>query len=152
MDLYADLPQLETDSPDTDTDDTGYEENRDSDDPDIWIEDSLRHNTELENFIQAAVTLATDDSPNKVEHLSQCFQEGCVGKIKIPPGIKSITHLDDILVYSEDPTGRSLSYMDDTMPYKKTEDGSRWYPKIRQKSTEPGDNKKLNLNSCSLDK
>ena len=42
-DLYADLPALTTDSPDTDTDDTGFEETRDS--PDIWIEDSLIHNT-----------------------------------------------------------------------------------------------------------
>ena len=73
VDLYADLPQLETDSPDTDTDDTGYEENRDSDDPNIWIEDSLRHNTELENFIQAAVAPATNDSPGKMEQLSQWF-------------------------------------------------------------------------------
>ena len=118
MDLYADLPSLVTDSPDTDTDDTGYKETRDSDDPDIWIEDSLIHNTELENFIQAAVALATNNSPGKMEQLSQWFQEGCVGETKMPPGIKSIIYLDNILVYSEDPTGRSLSYMDDTMPYR----------------------------------
>ena len=54
----------------------------------------------------------------------------------MPPGIKSIAYLDDILVYSKDPTGRSLSYMEDTMPYKLTETvGS----------------KKLNPNSCSPD-
>ena len=70
-DLYADLPALTTDSPDTDTDDTRYEETGDSDNPDIWIEDSLIHNTELENFIQAAVALATNDSPDKMEQLSQ---------------------------------------------------------------------------------
>ena len=69
----------------------------------------------------------------------------------MPPGIKSIIYLDNILVYSEDPIGRSLSYMDDTMPYKKTEDGSRWYLKIQQELTEPGNNKKLNPNSCSPD-
>ena len=42
-DLYADLPALTTNSPDTDTDDTGYDETRHS--PYIWIEDSLIHNT-----------------------------------------------------------------------------------------------------------
>ena len=47
VDLYAGLPSLEHDSPASDTDDTEYEETRDSDDPDIWIEDSLIHNTEL---------------------------------------------------------------------------------------------------------
>ena len=77
----------------------------------------------MENFIQAAVTLATNDSPDKMEHLSQWFQEGCVGETKMPPRIKGIAYLDDILVYSEDLTGRSLGYMDNTIPYKKTEDG-----------------------------
>ncbi len=38
------------------TDDTGYDEIRHS--PEIWIEDSLIHNTESDNFIQAAVELA----------------------------------------------------------------------------------------------
>ena len=136
VDLYVDLPALTTDSPDTDTDDTGFEETRDS--PDIWIEDSLIHNTELDNFIQAAVALAPNDSPNKMEQLSQWFQEGSVGNIKMPLGVKGTVYLDEILVYSEDPTGRSITYMEDLMPhYMKTEDGSRWYPKVWQKSTEP---------------
>ena len=124
VDLYVDLPALATDSPDTDTDDTGYEETRDSEDPDIWIEDSLIHNTELENFIQAAIALATNDLPGKMEEMSQWFQEGCVGETKMPPGIKSIRYLDDILIYSEETTGRSLSYLGDTLPYKQTETGS----------------------------
>ena len=54
----------------------------------------------------------------------------------MPPGIKGIVYLDNMLVYSKDPTGRSLSYMEDTMPDKQTENvGS----------------KKLNPNSCSPD-
>ena len=76
-----------------------------------------------------------------------------MGKTKMPPGIKGIVYLDEILVYSKDPTGRSLTYMEDMMPhYMKTEDGSRWYPKVRQELTKPGNNKKLNPNSCSPDK
>ena len=56
-----------------------------------------------------------------------------------------------MLAYSENMKGRSLGYMDKTMPYKKTEDGSRCYPKIWQELTEPRNNKKLNPNSCSPD-
>ena len=53
-------------------------------------------------------------------------------------GIKGSVYLNDIVIYSEDPTGRSLTYMEDTMPhYVKTEDDRRWYPKIWQESTEP---------------
>ena len=75
-----------------------------------------------------------------------------MGETKMPPGIKGIVYLDEILVYSQDPTGRSLTYMEDTMAhYLKTEDGSRWYPKVRQELTEPGNNKKLNPNLCSPD-
>ena len=49
----------------------------------------------------------------------------------MPPGIKGIVYLNKILVYSKDLTGRSLTYMDDTIPhYMKTEDGSRWYRKF----------------------
>ena len=71
-DLYMDLPALTTDSPDTDTDDTGYDETRHS--PNIWIEDSLIHNTELDNFIQAAIKLAPNDLPmSKMKQLSQWF-------------------------------------------------------------------------------
>ena len=84
-DLCADLPALVTDSPDTDTDNIGYAETGDSDNPDIWIEDNLIHYTELDNFIQAAVALAPNDSPDKIEQLSQWFQEGCVGETKMPP-------------------------------------------------------------------
>ena len=70
----------------------------------------------------------------------------------MPPGIKGIVYLNDILVCSKDPTGRSLSYMDDTIPYKKAEDSSRWYPKVWQELTKPGNNKKQNLNLYSPDK
>ena len=38
-DLYADLPALTTDSPDTDTDNIGYDETRHN--PNIWIENIL---------------------------------------------------------------------------------------------------------------
>ena len=96
-DLYADLPALTTDSPDTDTDNTGYDETRHS--PDIWIEDSLIHNTELDNFIQAAIELAPNDLPiNKMKQLSKWFQEGCVGEAKMPPGIKGHVYLDSIVI------------------------------------------------------
>ena len=90
-DLYMDLPAPTTDDLDTDTDDTGYDKTRHS--PDIWIEDSLIHNTELDNFIQAAIELAPDELPiNEMKQLSQWFQEGYVGetKTKIPPGIKAV--------------------------------------------------------------
>ena len=102
---------------------------------------------ELDNFIQAAVELAQDDSPiNKMKHLSQWFQEGCVGETKMPPGVKGQVYLDDIVIYSEDPTGRSLTYMEDTMPhYVREEDGSRLYPKVWEDLT------KLNPNLCSPD-
>ena len=57
-----------------------------------------------------------------------------------------------MVIYSKDPTGRSLTYMVDTMPhYVKMEDRSRWYPKVWQELTEPGNNKKLNLNLCTPD-
>ena len=92
-DLYADLPALTTDSPYTDTDDTGYDETR---------QDSLIHNTELDNFIQAAIELVPNDLPmNKMKQLSQWFQEGCVGETKMPPGIKGSVYLDNIVIYSE---------------------------------------------------
>ena len=107
----------------------------------------------MDNFIQAAIALAPNDSPNKMEQLSQWFQEGSIGKTKMPLRVKGIVYLDEILIYSEDPTGRSLTYIEDMMPhYRKTEDDSRWYPKVRQEMTEPGNNKKLNPNSCSPDK
>ena len=151
-DLYAELSALTTNSLDMDTDDTGYDETRHS--PNIWIEDSLIHNTELDNFIQAAIELAPNDSPmNKMKQLSQWFQEGCVGETKMPPGIKGSVYLDNIVIYSKDPTGRSLTYMEDIIPhYMKTEDSSRWYLKVWQELMEPRNNKKLNPNLCSPDK
>ena len=42
-------------------DDTGYGENEDSDDPDVWIENVSGHNKEIENFFQAAFVLSTND-------------------------------------------------------------------------------------------
>ena len=54
-----------------------------------------------------------------------------MGETKMPPGVKSQVYLDDIMIYSEDPTGLSLTYMEDTMPhYVRKEDGSRLYPKV----------------------
>ena len=42
------------------------------------------------------------------------------------------------MIYSEDPTDRSLTYMEDTGPhYVKTEDNSGKYLKVSQKSLEP---------------
>ena len=40
-----------------------------------------------------------------------------VGETKMPPGIKGSVYLDNIVIYFEDPTGRSLTYMEDTMPH-----------------------------------
>ena len=128
-DMYTDLPALTTENSDTDTNNTGY------DSPDIWIEDNLIHNTELDNFIQAVIKLTTDELPiNRMKHLSQWFQEGYVGetKTKMPPGIKSNVYLDDIVIYSEGQTGGSLTYMSDKLHhYLEGKDDSRWYPKIR---------------------
>ena len=66
-----------------------------------------------------------------------------MGQTKMPPGIKNQVYLEDIVIYSKDLTGRSLTYMEDKMPhYVKTEDDIGWYPKVRQpkvrqESTEP---------------
>ena len=101
-DLYTDLPALTTENLDTDTNNTGYDKTKHS--SDIWIEDNLIHNTELDNFIQAVIKLTTDESPmNRMKHLSQWFQEGYVGKTKtkMPQGIKSNLYLDNIVIYSK---------------------------------------------------
>ena len=138
-----------TENLDTDTNNTGY------DSPDIWIEDNLIHNTELDNFIQAVFELTTDELPiNRMKHLSQWFKERYVGetKTKMPPGLKSNIYLDDIVIYSEEQTGGTLAYMRDKVPhYVKVKDDSRWYPKIWQEWTKPGNNKKRYPNSHSPD-
>ena len=55
------------------------------------------------------------------------------------PGIKSNVYIDDILIYSEEQKGGSLAHMRDKVPlYLKVEDDSRWYPKIWQEWTKPG--------------
>ena len=59
-----------------------------------------------------------------------------MGKTKMPPGVKGSLYLGDTVIYSKDPTGRSLSYMDDTLPYNQTETDS---------------SKKLNPNLCNPD-
>ena len=65
----------------------------------------------MDNFIQTAVELAPNNSPDKMKQLFQWwFQEGCIGGET------------KILVHSEDLTGRSLGYMDNTRPHKKMED------------------------------
>ena len=69
-----------------------------------------------------------------------------MGKTKMPPGIKSQVYLGDIMIYSKDPTGLSLTYMEDMIPYYvRKEGGSRLYPKVWEDLT------KLNPNLCSLD-
>ena len=82
----------------------------------------------------AAIELAPNDSPMmEMKHLSQGFQKGYVCETKMTLGVKGSVYLGDTVIYSEDPTGRSLTYMEDMMPhYVKTEDDSRWYPKVRQ--------------------
>merc|ERR1712240_39958 len=131
-----------TENSDTNTNNIGY------DSPDIWIEDNLIGNTELNNFIQAVIELTTDESPiNRMKHLSQWFQEGYVGemKIKMPPGIKNNVYLDNIVIYSEGQTGGSLAYMSDKLHYYvEGKDDSRWYPKKRcQNSHSPDKGKRL---------
>ena len=80
-DNCADPPDLTTDNPSADTDNTGYDETRHS--PEIWIEDSLIHNTELDNFIQAAVELVQEDSPsNKMKTLVPVVSGGVCGRDK----------------------------------------------------------------------
>ena len=84
-DIYEDLPDLVTDSPDTDTDDTGYDEARHSSNMRITDMITDMNNTELDNFIQAATELTPIDSPmEELKPLSQQFQEGYVCKTKMP--------------------------------------------------------------------
>ena len=53
--------------------------------PDIWIEDSVKDNTEVHKFIQTIIELTKEDSiKTRVKHWAQWFQEGCVGDIKMP--------------------------------------------------------------------
>ena len=95
--LYADMPPLETDKSEEDTDsvhplytddsedNTEYGENDDSDDPDIWIGNVNGHNEEIENFLQAAFVLSTNNSPDTMEQLDgfpPLSQEGCEGDKK----------------------------------------------------------------------
>ena len=100
--------------------------------PNIWIEDSVRGNTEVEKFIQTIIALTKEDSPeNRMKHWAQWFQEGYVGDVRMPWGVKSNVYLDNIVIYSEGETGGSLSHM--TQPlhhYVQMKDG-RWYPKKR---------------------
>ena len=89
---YADMPPLEEDKSEEDTEsapplytddseeDTGYGENEDSDNLNVWIENISSHNTEIDNFIQAAFALSTNDSPDMMEQLDvhpPLSQEGC---------------------------------------------------------------------------
>ena len=144
------MPPLETDESEEDTggvpplytdnseEDTGYRDNEDSDNLDVWIESISGHNWEIENFIQAAFVLSTNDSPDTMEQLDvhpPLSQEGCEDdqrdrrerQPEIRPVIKSISYLDDMLIYSEDLTERSLSYIDDTLPHSEnpTENSSK---------------------------
>ena len=54
--------------------DTGYKENKDSESLDVWTESISGHNWEIENFIQAAFVLSTNDLPDTMEQL--LFQRG----------------------------------------------------------------------------
>ena len=83
----------------------------------------------MDNLIQTVIALTTDDLPtNRMKHLSQWFQEGYVGKMKMPPIIKSNFYLDNIVIYSKGQTGGSLAYMSDKLHhYVEGKDDSRWY-------------------------
>ena len=70
-------PPLYTDNS---KDDTGYRENEDRDNLEIWIENINSHNTEIDNFIQAASALSMKDSPDEMEQLQQWSQKGCEGE------------------------------------------------------------------------
>ena len=125
-DMDTDLLALTTKKSDTNMNKTKINS------PDIWIEDSVRGNTEVDKFIQTIIALTKEDLPKtRVKHWSQWFQEGYVGDIKMPRGGKSNVYLDDIVIYSEGETGGSLSHM--TQPlhhYVQGVDG-HWYPKKR---------------------
>ena len=70
-------------------------------------------NTELDNFMHAANELASNDSPiDGLKPLPQRFQEGCVGEKKKIPEV-SMQHVGDTVIYSEDPSGTSLIYLED---------------------------------------
>ena len=125
-DIYEDLPDLVTDSLDTDTDDTGYDEKRHSSNMKITDMITDMNNTELENFMQAATELASSDSPiEELKPLPQWFQEGYVCEIKTPKGSM---HVGDAVIYSEDPSGTSLTYL---------EDDSGRHSKASQDTSEP---------------
>ena len=120
-DIYEDLPDLVTDSPDT-----GYDEARHSSNMRITDMITDMNNTELENFMEAASELASSDSPiEELKPLSQSFQEGYVCKTKTPKGSM---YVGDTVIYSEDPTGTSLTYL---------EDNSGRHSKASQEPSEP---------------
>ena len=91
---YVNMPPLETDNSEEDTEgvpplytdnsdkDIGYGENEDSDNQDRHnsLENVSGHNWEIENFIQAAFVLSTNDSPDRMEQLDvhpPLSREGC---------------------------------------------------------------------------
>ena len=105
-DIYEDLPDLVTDSPDT-----GYNEDRHSSNMRITDIITDMNNTELENFMQAATELASSDLPiEELKPLPQWFQEGYVGKKKM---LEVSMHVGDTVIYSEDPSGTSLTNLED---------------------------------------
>ena len=71
------------------------------------------NNTELDNFMHAANELASTDSPIKeLKPLTQRFQEGCIGE-KTKTTASSMQQVGDTIIYSEDPSGISLMYLDE---------------------------------------
>ena len=104
-DQHTDTPQLGQEESTKDMDGVGFSSSV------LWLDNSLTHSTDPANFSQTAVTLAPNNSPDKMKQLFQWwFQEGCIGGET------------KILVHSEDPTARSLGYMDNARPHKKMED------------------------------
>ena len=67
-DMYTDLPALTTKKSDTNMNKTKINS------PDIWIEDSVRGNTEVDKFIQTIIALTIEDSPKiRLKQWSQWF-------------------------------------------------------------------------------
>ena len=86
----------------------------------------------MNKFIQTIIVLTKENlTETRVKHWSQWFQEGYVGDIKMPWGVKSNVYLDDIVIYSEGETEGSLSYMSQPLHHYVQGVDGRWYPKKR---------------------
>ena len=120
------IPELVTDNPTTDTeadeesgdnsyvyfpymttDELEYNEYRITD----LITDMT--NTEQDTFMHTANELASTDLPiEELKPLTQRFQEGCIGEKKKTTA-SSMQQVGDTIIYSEDPSGIGLMYLDE---------------------------------------